>query len=122
MTEDFDQKIRVLLAAAIKNCKTKSRDQIAEEMERLYGHEITLSVLYDCTRPKTPGGVNRFRAAWVPLLCAVVGNDKFARGLLSERTQQLIEIGELCVSSCGSLESALAQVKALQGTKQQTKR
>jgi hypothetical protein len=70
----------------------KKRQQIAAELSRKIGRDITASMLNDYTA--TTKTAARFPAAYVRAFCEVTGNDSLQRSLLGPRLLALIEIGE----------------------------
>ncbi len=110
---DVDREFRLLLAAAIN----RDRARIAGELNNRLGrpangrHPVTQSKLDEFTRNIQHERESHFPAAWLPLICDILGDDALARHLLPERLQGLVSIGEVVSESPGPLERALAELR-----------
>src|ERR1035438_1559628 len=78
--DDFH--LRRLLSDGMAACP-KKRQQIAAELSRKIGRDITASMLNDYTA--TTKTAARFPAAYVRAFCEVTGNDSLQRSLLGPR-------------------------------------
>lgn len=87
----MDAKVRSLVAAAIRDSK-KSRSQIAGELGERVGRAVTVRMLDDYTANSKVNA--RFPAAWIEAFCAVTGDDRLQRLVLSSRLRQCLELGE----------------------------
>jgi hypothetical protein len=92
-----DLAVRQLLTDALRSCPL-SRQQVAEEMSRILGCAVTLSMINDFTassrnqeKRKFP---IRFPAAWVGAFCAATGDDRLRRYLLGDHLGTLLDLGE----------------------------
>jgi len=72
--------------------KEDARSQIAEELSRRTGRNITVSILNDYTA--TTKMTARFPASYVRDFCEITGDDSLQRYLLGARLLDLISVGE----------------------------
>ncbi len=86
-----DSTLRELLSKLIKQ-SPKKRPQIAEEMSKHTGQQISLSMLNDWTSEyhKTA----RFPAVFIEAFCEVVGSDVLQRHVMGARLRGVVELRE----------------------------
>ncbi len=90
--ECTDAALRSVIAAAIRKSKGKSRAQIAEELGKRVGRNLTLRMLDDYTAKSKPSA--RFPAAWIEDFCDATGDDELRTFFLSVHQKHLLKIGE----------------------------
>jgi hypothetical protein len=89
----LDSAVRMALARAIRNCRDKSREQIASALSEQTGTRITLRTLNALTaESRRP---YRFPATWVIPFCRITGDDSLQRLLLGPTLGKLLSIGEI---------------------------
>ena len=107
--------IRSVVKAVLTRCKRsgKGRKQIAHEMSRVLGHDVTVTTLADFTRESQSPRRSRFPAAWVRAFSKVTGDDTLARVLLPEHLQTKLTAGEKVLEEVAKLDEARAAVAKL---------
>lgn len=90
---DLDSRIRTALKAAIRR-SGKSREHIADELNRAHGLSVSVHTLNNWTGGKRE---RRVPAEVVPALCAVLGDDSLQRLLLDQEQIGKLELGE-CIA------------------------
>ena len=72
----------------------KPRKQIADELGKRLGRKVTEGMLNDFTRIGDRERAPRFPAAWIPDLCAVLGDSSPQRHLLTPEQRSALELGQ----------------------------
>jgi hypothetical protein len=86
-----DRAIRVLITEVMRSSR-KSREQIAEEMSRLAGVSITVSMLNDYAAESKKQ--TRFPASFTAAFCTATQDDRLRKLLLGAHLRQVLAVGE----------------------------
>jgi hypothetical protein len=87
-----DSALRALLAQSVRR-SGRSREQIADDLARALGREITVHMLNGWIAPGREGA--RMPASFVRTFCAVTGDDTIQRFLLGNHLSKLLKLGEV---------------------------
>jgi len=102
-TRDLDAALRETLRQAIGSYKD-SRGHLCDKLSDRVGRVVTVGMLENW--------ISESKWKWhlpadcVPALCDILGTDTLQRQLLSERSRELIAIGETVTQAAGSLKRA----------------
>lgn len=86
-----ETEIRAALAKVLKQCRTKKRSAIAEELSALVGAPVTEGMLNDLCSTSKKG--LRVPLSWVRAICEITGSDELAYLAMTDDLRERAEIG-----------------------------
>lgn len=85
-----------------------SRDQLADGLNDAFGLALTADALNDFTSTSEGRSNRRFPAEWLPVICALTGDESPILVLLSPPQRALLEVGKHAKSAYAELVRASA--------------
>lgn len=108
----FDARVRRAITNSVKKCP-KTREQVAEEMQRSTGKKVTLRMLNAYTGEANE--LHRFPAEWIPAFCSSTRTFALLRLIANACGFHLITERDLKALKIGKAVLALEEAKRAAG-------